>query len=75
MDRAEKSAVRIREDARFAVEKEINRARDRIRQEVVVMAIDEAKGILRHKIDEGMHEVFINELIAKLEATHHGHAA
>lgn len=63
---AKTEADRIMTGAEAEIEQEINRAREHLRHEVVVLAITGAEKVLKREIDPGAHERSLNELATQL---------
>jgi F-type H+-transporting ATPase subunit b len=65
-DDARTEADRIKTGADAEIEQEINRAREHLRQEVVVLAISGAEKVLKREVDKDAHASSLNELAAQL---------
>jgi len=65
-DDARTEADRIKAGADAEIEQEINRAREHLRQEVVVLAISGAEKILKREVDKAAHASSLDELAAQL---------
>lgn len=65
-DDARVEATRIVTGANAEIEQEINRAREHLRQEVVVLAIAGAEKVLKREVDKEAHASTLNELAAQL---------
>ncbi len=65
-DDARTEADRIKAGADAEIEQEINRAREHLRQEVVVLAISGAEKVLKREVDQAAHASSLNELAAQL---------
>ncbi len=63
---ARTEAGRIKAGADAEIEQEINRAREHLRQEVVVLAISGAEKVLKREVDKDAHASSLNELAAQL---------
>ena len=63
---ARTEADRIKAGADAEIEQEINRAREHLRQEVVVLAISGAEKVLKREVDKDAHASSLNELAAQL---------
>ncbi len=63
---ARTEAGRIKAGADAEIEQEINRAREHLRQEVVVLAISGAEKVLKREVDKEAHASSLNELAAQL---------
>lgn len=70
LERAERMAQKIREDAVLAAEKEKGRMIRRLERETLSGATAEAAKLLRAKVTEADHKIFVQELIDHLEAKH-----
>lgn len=66
---ARASAERIQRDASSAIEQEVRRARDLLRQEASDLAIELAAGLLRENVTPSDRERLFDEFIARVEAT------
>lgn len=65
-DDAHIEADRIKTGADAEIEQEINRAREHLRQEVVVLAMVGAEKILKREVDADAHNNALKELAAQL---------
>ena len=65
-DDARVEATRIVTGANAEIEQEINRAREHLRQEVVVLAIAGAEKVLKREVDKEAHASTLNELAEQL---------
>ena len=63
---AKTEANRIVVGANAEIEQETNRAREQLRQEVVVLAIVGAEKVLKREVDKKVHAATLNELAAQL---------
>lgn len=57
---------RIRQQAKEAVDTEINSAREELRQQVADLAVTGAEKILSQKVDAEAHNAMLTQLAAKL---------
>jgi len=77
---ARAGAERIKRDASTAIDQELRRAKDRLRQEASNLAVELAAGLLREHVNASDRERLLDEFIARVEAapgssappTHHG---
>ena len=65
-DDARTEADRIKTGADAEIEQEINRAREHLRQEVVVLAVAGAEKVLKREVDAAAHESSLKDLAAQL---------
>ena len=65
-DDAHVEAGRIKTGANAEIEQEINRAREHLRQEVVVLAMAGAEKILKREVDADAHSATLKDLSAQL---------
>lgn len=65
---ARASAERIRRDATAAIEQEVRRAHDRLRQEASDLAVELAAGMLKEQVGEADRERLLDEFITRIEA-------
>ena len=63
---AKTEADRIVTGANAEIEQETNRAREKLRQEVVVLAIAGAEKVLKREVDKDAHASTLNDLAAQL---------
>jgi len=63
---AKTEASRIVAGANAEIEQETNRAREQLRQEVVVLAIVGAEKVLKREVDKKVHAGALNELATQL---------
>ncbi len=63
---ARTEAGRIVTGANAEIEQEINRAREHLRQEVVVLAITGAEKVLKREVDKDAHASTLNDLATQL---------
>jgi F-type H+-transporting ATPase subunit b len=63
---ARTEADRIKAGANAEIEQEVNRAREHLRQEVVILAISGAEKILKREVDKEAHASSLGELAAQL---------
>ena len=64
---ARQTAERIRNDAATAVDRELLRARERLRDEASELAIEFAAGILRESVTDQDRDRLLDEFIARIE--------
>ena len=57
---------RIRQQAKEAVDQEINSAREELRQQVAALAVTGAEKILNQQVDAEAHNAMLSQLAAKL---------
>ena len=57
---------RIRQQAKEAVDTEINAAREELRQQVAALAVTGAEKILNQQVDQAAHNAMLTQLAAKL---------
>lgn len=67
VERARQTAERILEDARHAASRETERVKLRLQREVVERAIEQAAKMLRGKVTEKEHRLFVQEFVNRLE--------
>lgn len=65
-DDARSEADRITAGANAEIEQEVNRAREQLRKEVVVLAMAGAEKVLKKEVDAAAHASTLDELAAKL---------
>lgn len=65
---ARAAAVRVREDARIAIEQELRRAREELRREAADLSIEMAADLLRSEVGDSDRERLVDEFIGKVEA-------
>ena len=65
-DDARLEADRIKTGADAEIEQEINRAREHLRQEVVVLAMAGAEKVLKREVDADAHNATLKDLAAQL---------
>ncbi len=65
-DDARTEAERITAGANAEIEQEVNRAREQLRKEVVVLAMAGAEKVLRREVDEAAHAGTLDDLAAQL---------
>lgn len=65
-DDAKTEAERIVAGANAEIDQEVNRAREHLRKEVVVLAIAGAEKVLKREVDAKAHSSSLDELAAKL---------
>ena len=58
---------RIRQQAKEAVDQEINSAREELRQQVAALAVTGAEKILNQQVDAEAHNAMLSQLAAKLK--------
>lgn len=66
---AGKTAERIRSDATAAIDQELRRAQQELREEAAHLVLDSATEILRDQIAEGDRERLMDEFITRVEPT------
>lgn len=66
---AQASAERTRREARAAVEREIQRARESLREEAADLAVELASGMLRERVTDEDRDRLVSEFIERLERT------
>lgn len=64
---AQESAARVRRDATTAIEREVRRAHDRLREEASDLAVELAAGILREQVGPADRERLLDEFITRVE--------
>ena len=64
---AEATAARIRTTASAAVESEVRRARDQLRDEAADLAVQLAEGILKEQVNASDQDRLVDEFIQKIE--------
>lgn len=64
---ARAAGERIRRDATTAIEQEVRRARERLREEASALAVEAAAGMLRDQVGPADRERLIDEFIARVE--------
>jgi F-type H+-transporting ATPase subunit b len=64
---ARATAERMRQDAAAAVDQELRRARESLRQEASQLAVELAAGILREQVTPGDRERLLDEFIGRIE--------
>ena len=57
---------RIRQQAKEAVDQDINAAREELRQQVAALAVTGAEKILNQQVDQAAHNAMLTQLAAKL---------
>ena len=62
------SAARIKADARAAIEQELRRAREVLREEAADLALELAENLLRAQVDDGDRERLVTEFIERVES-------
>jgi F-type H+-transporting ATPase subunit b len=67
LEDAQVSADRIRSDASLAIEQELRRAKERLREEAADLAVELADGMLRQRVTSEDRERLIDEFIARVE--------
>jgi F-type H+-transporting ATPase subunit b len=65
---ARASAERIKRDASTAIDQELRRAKDQLRQEASDLAVELAAGLLRENVNDSDRERLLDEFIARVEA-------
>ena len=65
---ARASADRVRRDATTAIEQEVRRAHERLREEAADLAVDLAAGMLREQVGPADRERLLDEFIERVEA-------
>ena len=63
---ATEEAERIKAGAQAEIDQEVNRAREALRSEVSVLAIEGAKKILQADVDKAAHQVMLDKVAANL---------
>ena len=71
---ARESAARIERTARSAIEQELRRARESLRDEASNLAVDLASGLLRERVTDADRDRLLDEFIARVEQTPAGAA-
>ncbi|HXK24873.1 MAG TPA: ATP synthase F0 subunit B [Myxococcota bacterium] len=71
---ARESAARIERTARSAIEQELRRARETLRDEASNLAVDLASGLLRERVTDADRDRLLDEFIARVEQTPSGSA-
>jgi F-type H+-transporting ATPase subunit b len=66
---ARATADRIRRDASTAIEQELRRARNRLREEASDLAVELAEGILREQVTTTDRDRLLDEFIARVESS------
>ena len=64
---ARAAADRIRSDASTAIEQELRRARERLRDEASDLAVELAEGLLREQVTDADRDRLLDEFIARVE--------
>jgi len=64
---ARANATRIEQTARLAVEQELRRAREQLRDEASELAVELAAGLLRDQVTEADRDRLLDEFIARVE--------
>ena len=64
---AQESAERVRRDATTAIEREVRRAHDRLREEASDLAVELAAGMLREQVGPSDRERLLDEFITRVE--------
>ena len=64
---ARAAADRIRSDASTAIEQELRRARERLRDETSDLAVELAEGLLREQVTDADRDRLLDEFIARVE--------
>jgi F-type H+-transporting ATPase subunit b len=64
---ARDTAERIKRDAVAAVDQELRRAREELRQEAAGLAVDFAGGLLKESVTDGDRERLLDEFITRVE--------
>jgi len=64
---ARTSALRIREDARLAIDQELRRAREELRREASDLSIEMAADLLRGEVRDSDRDRLVDEFIEKVE--------
>jgi len=64
---ARAAAERIRRDAANAVDREVRRARDELREEASRLAVELATGLLRENVTDGDRDRLLEEFIERIE--------
>ncbi len=65
-DDAQAEAERIKVSANAEIEQEVNRAREHLRKEVVVLAIAGAERVLKQEVNAAAHAVALQDVAAQL---------
>lgn len=65
---ARAAAERIRRDASTAIDREVRRAREELREEASELAVELAAGLLREHVSDADRERLLDEFIRRLEA-------
>lgn len=68
---ARASAARIRRDGTAAVDQELRRAREQLRDEVASLAVEIARDVLRERITAADHSRLVDEFVQHLEREPH----
>lgn len=63
---AQDEADRIKQGAQAEIDQEVNRARETLRKQVSVLAIDGAEKILEASIDKKVHQTMLDKIAAQL---------
>ena len=71
---AHATAERIRQDAGAAVERELSRARERLREEAAALAVELASGILEKQVTAADRKRLVDDFIARVEQAPSGAA-
>ena len=69
---ARATADRIRRDAGAAVEREVSRAREQLREEAAALAVELASGILQEKVTPADRKRLVEDFIVRVEQTPSG---
>lgn len=72
---ARATAERIRRDASTAIEQELRRARERLRDEASDLAVEMAEGMLREQVTDADRDRLLDEFIARVEDVSSGDGA
>ncbi len=65
-DRSRVEAEKILNDAKSQIEQEFVRAREQLRSQVAILAVEGAKQILRAEVDESKHQKILATIMAEL---------
>lgn len=65
-DQAREEADRIKKAAEAEVEQQISQAREQLRAQVAVLAVEGAEKILKAKVDAAAHQQMLNDLATEL---------
>ncbi len=65
-DRSRVEAEKILNDAKSQIEQEFVRAREQLRSQVAILAVEGAKQILKAEVDESKHQKILANIMAEL---------